>query len=181
MNVTAVNSTSTGEVVAITNIGKIKAVQCFVCTNGLSETILQNVDIKPARAQVMITKPIKDLIIKGTFHYQQGYYYFRNIEDRILIGGGRNLDISGETTTIFENTALITKELRSILKKHILPSTPFEIDYQWSGIMGVGKSKKPIIKEISSNLYCGIRLGGMGVAIGTLVGKKLSELAKESN
>jgi hypothetical protein len=42
--------------------------------------------------------------------------------------------------------------------------------------MGVGETKKPIIKEISSNVYCGVRLGGMGIAIGTLVGKEVAEL-----
>ena len=165
-----------------TNTGTISAKKCFICTNGLSQSlsIIKNEDIKPARAQVMITKPIKDLKINGTFHYNQGYYYFRNIDNRILIGGGRNLDFEGETTTNFENTEKITNRLIQLLKNNILPNTTFEIDYSWAGIMGVGKSKKPIIKELSPNLYCGIRLGGMGVAIGTLVGKKLSEFVENN-
>jgi glycine/D-amino acid oxidase-like deaminating enzyme len=49
--------------------------------------------LKPARAQVLITKPIDSLKIKGTFHMDRGYYYFRNIDNRVLIGGGRNLDL----------------------------------------------------------------------------------------
>ena len=42
--------------------------------------------------------------------------------------------------------------------------------------MGVGNQKKAIVKPISSNVFCGVRLGGMGVAIGSLVGKELAEL-----
>jgi hypothetical protein len=42
--------------------------------------------------------------------------------------------------------------------------------------MGVGGSKKPIIKKVENNVYCGIRMGGMGVAIGILVGKEMAEL-----
>jgi hypothetical protein len=37
--------------------------------------------------------------------------------------------------------------------------------------MGVGTEKKPIIKKISPNIVCAVRMGGMGVAIGSLVGK----------
>ena len=31
---------------------------------------------------------MKNLKIKGSFHYEKGYYYFRNIDNRILLGGG---------------------------------------------------------------------------------------------
>ena len=63
-----------------------------------------------------------------------------------------------------------------MLKTTILPNTPFEIEHRWSGIMGVGNQKKAIVKPLTSNVFCGVRLGGMGVAIGSLVGKELAEL-----
>ena len=53
---------------------------------------------------------------------------------------------------------------------------PFDIDMRWSGIMGVGKTKKPILKQLSENIFCGVRLGGMGVAIGADTGQKLANL-----
>jgi len=177
--VSAIHSLQNKQVKLSTNIGEIFTRNCFVCTNGLAQNLLNNEDVQPARAQVLITKPIKNLSIQGTFHYNQGYYYFRNIDGRILIGGGRNLDFKGETTTQFENTQQITNQLRTLLQENILPTTPHEIDYEWVGIMGVGSTKKPIIKKISPHLFCGIRLGGMGVAIGTLVGKELCELNEE--
>ncbi len=173
--VETINSSHKSQINLTTSIGSLTSKKCFICTNGLSNSLIKGENIQPARAQVLITKPIKNLNIKGTFHYNQGYYYFRNINNRILIGGGRNLDFKGETTTDFSNTELIINSLKKLLKEQILPTNSFEIDFAWSGIMGVGNSKKPIIKELSPNLYCGIRLGGMGVAIGTLVGKKLSD------
>ncbi|MDC6470952.1 FAD-dependent oxidoreductase, partial [Flavobacteriales bacterium] len=132
--------------------------------------------VQPARAQVIITKPINNLKIKGSFHLQEGYYYFRNIDDRILIGGGRNLDFSNEKTMNFGQTDLIQNKLEEILKTIILPTTSFEIDQRWSGIMGVGDKKKPIVKQISNHVFCGVRLGGMGIAIGSLVGRELAAL-----
>jgi len=135
-------------------------------------------EVKPARAQVLITKPIKNLHIQGTFHLDQGYYYFRNIDNRILFGGGRNLDFKTEETTEFAQTKLIQNKLETLLKTTILPEINFEIDYRWSGIMGVGKQKKAIVNQLSNNVFCGVRLGGMGVAIGSLIGKELAELTQ---
>jgi glycine/D-amino acid oxidase-like deaminating enzyme len=149
----------------------------LIATNGFASQLnIQNV--KPARAQVLITKPIKDLHIKGTFHLDQGYYYFRNIDNRILFGGGRNLDFKTEETTELAQTKLIQNKLETLLKTTILPETNFEIDHRWSGIMGVGKQKNTIVKQVSNNVFCGVRLGGMGIAIGSLIGKELADLTQ---
>jgi glycine/D-amino acid oxidase-like deaminating enzyme len=147
----------------------------LIATNGFTTHLLPQ-PVKPARAQVLITKPINDLKIKGTFHLDQGYYYFRNIDNRILFGGGRNLDFKTEETTSFGVTNKIQNELDLILKTIILPNTNVEVESRWSGIMGVGQQKRPIVKSISNRVHCGVRLGGMGVAIGSLVGKKLADL-----
>ena len=42
--------------------------------------------------------------------------------------------------------------------------------------MGVGSQKKAIVKQLSSHVFCGVRLGGMGIAIGSLIGKELVQL-----
>jgi len=149
----------------------------LIATNGFASQLnIQNV--KPARAQVLITKPIKDLHIKGTFHLDQGYYYFRNINNRVLFGGGRNLDFKTEETTELAQTKLIQNKLEALLKTTILSETNFEIDHRWSGIMGVGKQKNTIVKQVSNNVFCGVRLGGMGIAIGSLIGKELADLTQ---
>ena len=144
-------------------------------TNGFASQLTNN-QVKPARAQVLITEPISNLDIKGTFHLDRGYYYFRNIDNRILLGGGRNLDFEGETTTELGQTELIQNRLEELLKEVILPNSDFKIAHRWSGIMGLGSSKRPIVEQLSENVYCGVRLGGMGVAIGSLIGQELAEL-----
>nr|WP_294773708.1 FAD-dependent oxidoreductase [uncultured Flavobacterium sp.] len=146
-------------------------------TNGFAGKLTNN-QVKAARAQVLITEPIPNLDIKGTFHLDKGYYYFRNIDDRILFGGGRNLDFEGETTTDLNQTKLIQNRLEELLKEVILPNTDFKIAHRWSGIMGLGSSKRPIVEQLSENVYCGVRLGGMGVAIGSLIGQELADLVK---
>jgi len=144
-------------------------------TNGFANG-LTNGAVKPARAQVLITEPIRNLDIKGTFHLDRGYYYFRNIGDRILLGGGRNLDFETEDTIEFGQTEIVQKKLEQLLKEVILPNQDFKIAHRWSGIMGIGNSKNPIVSQLSDNVYCGVRLGGMGVAIGSLIGTELADL-----
>ena len=74
-------------------------------------------------------------------------------------------------------TQHIQEQLEALLRTTILPNKTFTIEQRWSGIMGVGNQKSPIVKELTRNVYCGVRLGGMGVAIGSLVGKELADLA----
>ncbi|MEL1245280.1 FAD-dependent oxidoreductase [Flavobacterium sp. DGU11] len=144
-------------------------------TNGFAGSIT-NGAVTPARAQVLITEPIPNLDIRGTFHIDRGYYYFRNINNRILFGGGRNLDFEGETTTQFGQTEIIQNQLEKMLREIILPGTDFKIEHRWSGIMGLGSQKNPIVQQLSDHVYCGVRLGGMGVAIGSIVGMELGDL-----
>ncbi len=160
-------------VIVKTNQFEFTSKKVFIATNGFAKQLIKE-EVQPARAQVLITKPIDNLHVKGTFHLDQGYYYFRNIDNRILLGGGRNLDFKTEETFELGNTKIIQDKLKELLTTVILPETPFEIDFNWSGIMGIGSQKKPIVKEISKNIACGVRLGGMGVAIGTRAGQQLA-------
>ena len=163
-----------------TNFGAIPFKKLIICTNGFSKRFFPDMDVNPARAQVVVTNEIPNLKLKGIFHFDAGYYYFRNIGNRVLFGGGRNLDFKGEETTEMKTTDHIISELERILTERIIPYTSFKIEHQWAGTMGVGATKAPIIKQVDQNIYCGIRLGGMGVAIGSLVGKELADLVLES-
>lgn len=159
-----------------TNYGRFNSRKLIIATNGLTKQILPEIELSPARAQVIITKPLKKKPFEGTFHYDEGYFYFRNVGNRILVGGGRNLDIKNEETDDIDNSELILSSINKLLQEVIIPNHNIEIEQTWAGIMGVGKTKEPIIKAISENVYIGVRLGGMGVALGSLVGKELSEL-----
>jgi gamma-glutamylputrescine oxidase len=175
LKIKALNDQNTEGVVLITEEGwEIEASKAIIATNGFARRLLPDLEVTPARNQVLVTKPLKNLPIKGCFHYDKGYYYFRNIGNRLLLGGGRNLDFQGEMTDDFENTELIQNNLLNLLKTVILPNTPFEIDTWWSGILGIGAIKEPIIKHISPNIVVAVRMGGMGVAIGSLIGEEAS-------
>ena len=161
-----------------TNLIEFETTKLLIATNGFAKHLIQE-KVVPARAQVLITKPIRGLHIKGTFHFDKGYYYFRNIDNRILFGGARNIDFETENTSEFGLTNTIQNKLEEMLKTSILPNTEFEIEHRWSGIMGVGKQKKAIVKMLGTNVACGVRLGGMGVAIGSTIGNDLATIINQ--
>lgn len=169
------NEMNSGIEISTTSGITFKTHKAFLCTNAFTKNLV-DLDVVPARAQVLITKPIANLSLKGCFHMDQGFYYFRNIQDRILLGGARNLDFEGETTTEFATSDRIQKDLEKQLNEIICPNQTIEIEHRWSGIMGMGSQRNPIIKQISDHLYCGVRLTGTGVAIGSLVGEELANL-----
>jgi len=155
----------------------VKAGKVIVATNGFAKQLLSELNVEPARAQVFVTEEINELQLKGTFHYEQGYYYFRNIGNRVLFGGGRNLAFREENTADIALTEHIQNKLEEILKTVILPYQPnVKIETRWAGIMGVGDKKTTIVKQLDGNIYCAVRMGGMGVAIGSLIGKEIAEL-----
>lgn len=158
----------------------IETKKLILCNNAFASKLIPELDVKPARAQVLITKPIKNLKIKGCFHMDRGYYYFRNVADRVLLGGGRNLDFKAEETFEMRTSNKIQEHLKALLKTKILPNQEFEIDGSWSGIMGMGNSKTTLLKQLDESLFCAIRLGGMGVALGTDVGQKVAILANSN-
>jgi gamma-glutamylputrescine oxidase len=154
--------------------------QFLVCTNGFAKQLIPSLDVVPARGQVFVTEPIKNLKFKGCFHFDEGYYYFRNLGNRLLLGGARNADFKNEKTYSLETSATIQKVLEDFMMQRILPkgSKKPKIELRWSGTMGMGNIKKPIIEQVQPNVYCAVRMSGMGVAIAPIVAKKALKLMK---
>ena len=161
----------------LTNQGNFRTGKVILATNAFAAQLYPDLDVVPGRGQVLVTKPIPGLKLKGTYHFNDGYYYFRNIDGRVLFGGGRNLDFKTEATWDFGHTELVKNQLLHYLSTMILPDQPFEVDCWWSGIMGFGEQISPIIKEIEPNIFCAVRCNGMGVAMGSLVGEEVAVLA----
>lgn len=164
-----------------TSLGTLKTRHLCLTMNAFLPSVLKETGILPGRGQVLITEPIENLRLNGTFHYDEGYVYFRNYENRILLGGARNLDFSGETSNEFELNPTIQQHLEELLFTKIAPycRENIKIAHRWAGIMAFDETKKPLAKVIRPTLsVCG-RMNGMGVALAPTLAENLShELAK---
>jgi glycine/D-amino acid oxidase-like deaminating enzyme len=154
----------------------LTANRLLVCTNAFTKQLLPELDIVPARGQILVTAPIKGLKLKGTFHYDEGFYYFRNLNNRVLLGGARNIALDEEATAEMITTNRIQQNLEQFLAEIILPGQSFTITDRWSGIMGMGVEKMPIVKEVSPQIFCAARMSGMGVALAPIVAEKIAKM-----
>lgn len=150
------------------------AEQVLCCTNAFTNVLLPQLEVTPARGQVLLTSPIPQLALKGTFHFQEGFYYWRHLGNRILIGGARNSDLVQEATTDFSGSAVIQKTLENFLRQHL--NIPFEIEQNWSGVMGFTADKKPMVKRVSPHIVAAVACNGIGVAMTPIVAEEVAHM-----
>ncbi len=158
-----------------TKVLELQTTQLILCTNGFTSDIQANPKVEPARGQVFVTAPIEGLQLNGTFHYSEGFYYFRNIGNRLLIGGARNTDFLTENSTSLAINNNIQNELERFAKKHIVTEKKFTISHRWSGIMGFSENKLPGINLIDNGVIAALCCNGMGVALSPIIAEQICE------
>ncbi len=156
-----------------TSTMSLQTQQLIICTNGMLSTIAKDLYIEPARGQVLVTSPINQLLLKGTFHFDEGYFYFRNVGNRVLIGGARNMDREKEKSNDFLLNDNIQQELEQFLKRHILQNISYTITHRWSGIMGFTSNKLPLVTKLEEDVYAAICCNGMGVALSPIIAEEI--------
>lgn len=154
----------------------LHADKILLAANGFARRLLRDLEISPARGFVFVTDEQDDMPWKGIFHHDEGYVYFRNIGSRLLIGGARNLDKKAEETDHFGVNKEIKEHLTHFVSDTLKLSDRWNIDHEWSGIMGFTNTKTPIIKKIDNHRLVAAGLSGMGIAIGMQVGQRAAKM-----
>lgn len=152
----------------------IASKKLIFCTNGFTDDLLNQSLVEPGRGQIILTTPIPHLPMKGTFHFDEGFYYWRHLGDRILLGGARNMDFDAEQTLDMDGSETIKNALIDFLRTHLHPSLSFEIADSWSGIMGFTKDKKPYQGRTEQGYYVALACNGMGVALTPMIAEQLA-------
>ena len=163
--------------VRLANGASIETGQVLAATNAFAAELLPDLAVVPGRGQVLVTEPRPDVALAGTFHYDRGYAYFRQLPDhRLLLGGGRNLDFAAEQTTTLGLTEPVQTYLECLLHDVILPGSQPRVDYRWSGVMGFGPALAPIIDWAQPGVLAAVRCNGMGVALSAGTGWQAAQL-----
>ena len=166
-----VESRAAGHRLRLANGATVAAGRVLLATNAFATELLPELAVTPGRGQVLVTEPLPGVHLPGTFHYDHGYAYFRQLADhRMLLGGGRNLDFAAEATTTPGLTPTVQQYLENLLHEVIVPGQRPRIDYRWSGVMGFGPALAPIIDWVRPGVLAAVRCNGMGVALGAGIG-----------
>ena len=155
---------------------QFRAARVALCTNALISTLAPQLAIEPARGQILLTAPIPELKWRGCYHFDEGFYYFRNVGNRVLLGGARNRDFQGERSTGLGPTEPIQTALELMLEKVILPHQPVRIEQRWAGLMGFTADKQPVVQMLSPHVAVGFGCNGMGVALGADIAARTAAL-----
>lgn len=158
---------------------EFSANKVVLATNAFTASITKNEYIKPGRGYVFVTNKLAEMPWKGTFHFNEGYTYFRNIgDDRLLLGGARDVDYETETTGEFGVNPKIKESLISFANKVLKLPPGWEIELEWSGIMGFTESKNARKEWIGERTLEVAGLSGMGVALGMNLGLSASKMLR---
>lgn len=156
--------------------GELQSSQVLVASNGFTKRLLPGLNIMPARGFVMVSEPWPENPWKGSFNYDRGYIYFRNVGNQLLLGGARNVAAEEETLDSFGVNEIIKTHLLNFAKDILrLPDT-ISIEHEWSGIMGFTPTKTPVLKRLDDFCVVATGLSGMGISIGMKVGKEAARL-----
>ena len=176
-DVTGSESIPSGYTVSTEHGHRITTRNIVLATNAL----VQADGIEPGRGQILLTEPVTATPIWGTFHMNEGFVYFRNVGERILLGGGRDQAFEEERTTEFGTTDTIQTYLEQLLTSVIVPGKPPAIDRRWSGIMGFREDKQPFVGEVQPGIIQAFGCNGMGVALGSSIGAEVANFVAHGN
>ena len=157
-----------------TNVGGLHSQRIGLCTNGLVAHLVGGLEVRPVPNRVLVLRVAPGALPEGTYHIDRGYLYMRTLDDRhVLFGGGRHWGFElplppgrDEATEAQWDDRLLAAS------RHWIQSE--EVTHRWTGWLGVGPDRRPLIGESQPGLHHAVRMGGMGVAIGAQVGRELA-------
>ncbi len=152
---------------------QIRGVRVLNATNAFHEHLSIKPDIKPGRGLVLCSSPL-NLPVKGIYHLEKGNVYFREIDSRLMIGGGRHWFRNEEETSQEGINKSIERGLIEITDK-LFPELKFDWEYKWSGIMAFREGLEPQCDWISKSILNAVGLNGMGVAFSWQFGSEIAE------
>ncbi|MDY0882680.1 NAD(P)/FAD-dependent oxidoreductase [Dongia soli] len=138
---------------------------------GLSRTIV------PVTSFQIATKPLKANLSKTILPGNQGVtdtrrllvYYRRDHTGRFVIGGRSPVDDDPQ----FSDAGSIQR-----LANRLFPQLDMsELNFVWSGRVAITKDRFPHLHILAPKLYTAIGCNGRGVAVGTVMGQVLGDLA----
>lgn len=147
--------------------------RAVICTNGFARELAPGHEVQPARGQVIVTSRVQTPAARVLGYRRGGDLYWRFVDGRLLLGGGRDQCVEHESTTEIATTHTIRKYLESEARA-IIGHDDWSVEHHWAGIMGmpsgchVGRLEP---RAIDSRTEIIAGFGGMGVALTPLVAR----------
>ncbi len=166
--------------------GRVAAEQILICTNGYTDLVAHDPLIRklsktiiPFYSYQVATSPLADAIQETVIPQLQVVadtrrlltYFRKDHEGRLVMGSaGGPHDARGASSY-----GLVVDRIREIYPQIGTP----QIEFRWSGRVCLTADGVPHVHALSPGIYTGLGYNGRGVAMATLMGKWLADLAAD--
>lgn len=101
--------------------------------------------ITPTRGQVLTTAPVAERLFSCPCYADDGYQYWRQLEDgRLVVGGWRNHSMATEYTADETPGDEVQRHLDTFVRETLrLPNVP--VERRWAGIMAFSRDGLPVV------------------------------------
>ncbi|MCC7507977.1 MAG: FAD-binding oxidoreductase [Planctomycetes bacterium] len=154
--------------------------RAFVCVNAFAGELDASSRVQPGRGQVIVTSPVQTQTDHSLGYLNHGYDYFRFVDGRLLLGGGRHMFRAAEATRELEGTPAVREYLQQLAQR-IIGNSNWQVEHHWAGIMGfmngshLGGSPRRSV-DASTEYVAGF--GGMGVALAPVYAQQIANELK---
>jgi glycine/D-amino acid oxidase-like deaminating enzyme len=167
-----------GHFMATTSRGRIRAGRILVATNGYTGTLFPSIrrGVVPIGSYSVVTEPLPKALAEEILPGNRMVwtarrllnYFRRTPDDRILMGGRRNLQTDLDP-------AASARELGSRIAEFFPQLASFPVSHVWGGKLGVTFDLLPHIGQRDGVWYA-MGYGGHGVPLATYVGSEVGML-----
>ncbi|MCP3674692.1 MAG: FAD-binding oxidoreductase [Gammaproteobacteria bacterium] len=166
------------KVKVLTEVGSVSAKYLVLCGNAYMGELVPKLSKKilPSNSSVIATAPLPELLAKSVMPSdvavcdpRTALDYFRlSADNRLLFGGLSNY------------TGLEPSNLKATMAKKMLKVFPqlegIDIEYGWSGQMGIGINRMPQMGRLADNAFYVQAYSGHGVAPTHIMGRVIAEM-----
>jgi gamma-glutamylputrescine oxidase len=151
--------------------------RAFICTNAFARELDGSSPVVPGRGQVIVTSPVHTDTSRALGYMNKGYDYFRFVDGRLLIGGGRNR-FPAETGTSEMRTTGTVREWLEQQAAMVIGHRDWAVECHWAGMMGfvggrhLGGSPR---RRLDARTEVIAGFGGMGVALTPLYAQQIAK------
>lgn len=158
--------------------GRVRCGAVVVAVDGRLEQLLPELagTVRTVRLQMLATAPTRELVVPRPVYLRDGYEYWQQLpDDRLVLGGFRDLGGAEEETGAAEPSAPVQEALTRFLREELAVTA--DVTHRWAAPVGYTQDALPYLGEVRQGVFAAGGYCGTGNVVGALCGRQLAALA----